>query len=738
MEPAKAKFIAAAIRKEFDDFMASGAVLPAEPGAAPAHEPLALNNSEAKGSGLGFTAGGMRGSQVSVAAAAVDEAYIRGQLQEIGSKIANIKERLEREEWLIRQGKKESELAPILAEGAALAGRFDEIRSWRNYRGLDAELLLQISMIEDYLIVARVNGDKRVASLVDMINDKKKKFYDGLEKELGRDPNILWDYLEDSEIAKKHKKEMPEQEYRKYLYEKIGVGVSKLVRRDLNRLTMVRNRVARELGYKNYAELMLEPFGLKPRDVIRLVRQKEKETRAEYKECMLRRDKFYREQYGLEKVYYYDSSLPQGDFEKAFRGYLSDKDSILEFVELLCKRLGLIEQNSSIAQDENLEFAYKGRQPVTFPWEPGRKAGVGVLIPFGKATAGLNVARNVAHETAHALQYRNVNPDLEDIKRYADCLFNPNIAIAEGFAEYVVAALMEPEFLSEFLQDKMQKELDRPLLPEERDKLNVMVEDARQQYRGVYLESLRRSCALTEFEITMYLAKKPSVKRFMGGYNRIWRRHMRPPRYDKTNYGRDYARIPHFIDNAMYYQNYVIMYSIAEELRRVAKEKFGSVISKDAGPWFKEDLFWSGGSAPFRERLAEMGVSLEGIVPQAAEDEAHEGGMLGTVSTETEEIKGSTLVIIDDAGIEKDIIQAMRDEYGFKEGQLDSITVTKGTIQDKLKILEALGKKYNTVILYMNNEIKKLSIQNVLRGIKYQDLSSNTNDELKRAIIESL
>jgi peptidyl-dipeptidase A len=359
-------------------------------------------------------------------------------------------------------------------------------------------------------------------------------------------------------------------------------------------LARIRNKAARQLGYKNYWEMQIRLQEHDPEEIISIFAGLEKMTDDLFKQTKTRLDRELAPRFKIKPEdmmpWHYDNPFfqapPPSDRVNTDDFYENkSKEDIVEIARTFFRDIGLpidkIIERSDIYERE-------GKQQSAFTQSMDRKGDTRVFLNI---TPNAYWMITTLHEMGHAVYTDNIDPGLPFNLREAAHTFT-----TEAAAKLFGALAQDPGWLVTYAgaeKDRV-KELEPAILEQER----------------------RRRLIFARFTLLMMNFEKALYENPEQDLNTLWwdmkERYQMVKRPAKRN-AADWAAKIHFSTAPVYYHNYLLGDMLAAQLRAVlvklAKHR-GPIntlnyANKEFGNFFKEKVFKPGMSLPWPEFVRE-------------------------------------------------------------------------------------------------------------------------------------
>jgi peptidyl-dipeptidase A len=373
--------------------------------------------------------------------------------------------------------------------------------------------------LRDEIIVLSTKLDKEFATYRAKINGKE---------------------ITENEIDKILKTSINSEERKKYWEASKEIG--KLLYPDFIRLIKLRNKAARELGFKNYYIMALETSEQSEEEVLAIFDELAKLTDVPFKRVKREIDKKLAERYGIESSdimpWHYEDPYFQGGVSI----YKDNLDNIYkgkDLIKIALKFYDSIGINLNDVIDKSDIYEKKGKNPHAFEIMIGRSGDVRVLLNIKDDTRWMDTT---LHELGHAAYSKYIDKKLPFVLREESHIF-----ITEAIAMLFGRLSKNPLWIEKSLGV---------------DKNKIIGDELYKSLQSSQLIFSRWAQVMMRFERAMYYNPDQDL-------NTLWWKLKEKYQLLRKPEGRDfpdYAAKIHIISDPVYYHNYMLGELLASQL----------------------------------------------------------------------------------------------------------------------------------------------------------------------------
>lgn len=393
---------------------------------------------------------------------------------------------------------------------------------------------------------SKVTAHPEVMGLVQKIDDVivSHKYKFGNDRiELGQVRNMI--------------KADPNQENRKLAWQAYQ-ELSELVEQDMLELFKLRNKLAQELGYETYVDLVLHGAGMTKKEVKAILTQLTDETQSHYQDIIAQGA----QKLGLQTIQPWDVQFildqQAGDTAQAF-----PRDKLQDSVHAWAEEMGY-DLKALGFEMVFTDIPYNGLC---------MSIGKNNVKVLGNPKDGYSYYRTSFHEMGHALHGLLKNEQLHYGLRREPSVFN------EGMAETFGYITHHPAWIKSFgLGDEEVKQILQGAV-------------------GPQYFYLRQRTAFCLFEFAAYEALDQDLNKLMAKTEQA----IMGVEYDETL---RWAANAWYVNFPVYWQNYVLADVIASQIHHALEDKFGSLYdTKEAVEHVVDCYIKNGASIPWQEKI---------------------------------------------------------------------------------------------------------------------------------------
>lgn len=349
-------------------------------------------------------------------------------------------------------------------------------------------------------------------------------------------------------------------------------------------LAKLRNKAARQMGYKNFWEMKIRLQDHDPKKIMTVFAELEKLTTAPFEKMKRRLDKTLARKFRTRPdrlmPWHYDNPFFQApppsnkvDLDIFYKD--KNKKEIVDIAADFYRDIGM--DIDDIIQRSDL-YERAGKDQHAFCISIDRKGDVRTLLNI-KPTA--DWMDTMLHEQGHAVYYKYIDSKLPFVLREAAHIFT-----TEAVAMLFGALAKNPRWLIDYAKAP----------PKKVAKLKAAILEQRRREQLIFT---RWTLVMLHFEKAMYENPDQDLNKLWWDYVEKYQRLKRPRKTD----GAQWAAKPHFTIAPVYYHNYMLGELFAAQLRdklvRLAGHKgpphtLSFKGRKDFGTFFKEKIFKPG------------------------------------------------------------------------------------------------------------------------------------------------
>jgi len=334
------------------------------------------------------------------------------------------------------------------------------------------------------------------------------------------------------------------------------------------KLMRLRNDKAKELGFSDYAEMVLEITELGSEWFYSFVAVIDSATLVPYQNLMAK----IKSEQEKKDVGISDIRRLMGQYIRNRMAPTVNKERLLPLMKETLENIGVDFDTLPVQLEERKMPPGIGGQGFALHIPTDFRAVVMPEIPLG----------NRLHELGHGLQWIFTETESPILKGYEWNLGNGNSAFSEGMAETMAGFVRNPEWIKKYTDLKEKEFLDRRKLSE--------------ASAPAYLRFLLRTFM---FEIELYKDLDQNLQELAHMLNKKYLLIDEPVKRMPPIANMIYVSYP------VYIQNYLIAYIISWQVHKTLEKKFGKdyPFNQDVGEFLKKNLWESGELYPWQTRL---------------------------------------------------------------------------------------------------------------------------------------